>query len=79
MPTTSRHHWGTDTDINSVDPEYFDVEPGLSEYKWLRANAYKFGFCQPYNAKNIRPIGYNEEKWHWSFMPISKKLYVSYP
>ena len=23
MPATSRHHWGTDFDINSVDPKFF--------------------------------------------------------
>lgn len=38
-------HWGTDVDINSVDPSYFTVEPGLSEYKWLVNNAAQFGFC----------------------------------
>ena len=25
MPTASRHHWGTDVDINSVDPEDFET------------------------------------------------------
>ncbi len=40
----------------------------------LTANAAKFGFCQPYNVKTDRK-GYNEEKWHWSFMPLSKFLY----
>ena len=26
MPTTSRHHWGTDIDINSVDPAHFNTK-----------------------------------------------------
>lgn len=26
MPSTSRHHWGTDIDINSVEPEYFELD-----------------------------------------------------
>ena len=28
MPGTSRHHFGTDMDINSVDPTYFNTERG---------------------------------------------------
>ena len=35
MPATSRHHWGTDLDINSVDPKYWEEEPGKSEFEWL--------------------------------------------
>jgi len=45
MPTASRHHWGTDVDINSVDPDYFMNGTGLKEYEWLKKNAYKYGFC----------------------------------
>ena len=38
-------------------------------------NAASFGFCQPYTEKGEdRPFGYNEEKWHWSYMPISRPL-----
>lgn len=63
MPTTSRHHWGTDMDINSVEPEYFESGQGLLEYNWLKANAHKFGFCQPYSPKDdgSRTQGYNLE------------------
>ena len=46
MPTTSRHHWGTDMDINSLENSYFASGQGLKEYTWLKKNAAKFGFCQ---------------------------------
>lgn len=73
MPGTSRHHWGTDIDINNLNPSYFETEKGAKEYKWLVENGHKYGFCQPYTAKNSeRPNGYNEEKWHWSYLPIAK-------
>lgn len=79
VPGTSRHHWGTEIDINNANTEYFNSEKGEKEYKWLRKNAYKFGFCQPYNLKGVdRPTGYNEEKWHWSYMPLSKNLLQEY-
>jgi len=75
MPGTSRHHWGTDIDINNLNNSYFASGQGKKEYDWLVANAPSFGFCQPYTPINAaRPKGYFEEKWHWSYMPISKPL-----
>ena len=79
MPGTSRHHWGTDIDLNNFTNAYFEKGKGLKEYEWLISNAPKFGFCQPYTAKGSkRPDGYNEEKWHWSYLPIAKKLTEQY-
>jgi zinc D-Ala-D-Ala carboxypeptidase len=76
MPTTSRHHWGTDIDINGFD-DYFSEEnkKANKEYKWLLINAPKFDFCQVYTEKGEgkRRTGYNEEKWHWSYMPLARK------
>lgn len=78
-PGTSRHHWGTDIDINDANPQYFDSEKGEKEYQWLVKNAWAFGFCQTYTLKgSTRPTGYNEEKWHWSYMPIAKNLMQDY-
>jgi D-alanyl-D-alanine carboxypeptidase len=80
MPGTSRHHWGTDIDINSVEPDYFLTKKGKAEYDWLVKNAARFGFCQPYSPKGAdRPNGYEEEKWHWSYMPLSKNFLSQYP
>ncbi len=74
MPSTSRHHWGTDIDINNFTNEYFEKGKGKKEYDWLKNNAPTFGFYQPYTKKGAeRPHGYNEEKWHWSYLPLSKK------
>lgn len=80
MPGTSRHHWGTDIDINSVDPAYFAKEKGKKEYAWLVENAPKYGFCQTYSeVGEHRPTGYKEEKWHWSYMPIAQWYTQQYP
>jgi len=78
MPSTSRHHWGTDIDINNLNNSYFDKGKGLKEYKWLKNNAHKFGFFQPYTSKKNERNGYSEEKWHWSFKPISEKYLIYY-
>jgi LAS superfamily LD-carboxypeptidase LdcB len=75
MPGTSRHHWGTDIDLNDLDNYTFEQGEGKKVYEWLRANAAEFGFCQPYSPKGKnRPNGYNEEKWHWSYLPVAKLL-----
>lgn len=71
MPTTSRHHWGTDIDINSLNNSYFTKGKGKKEYDWLIKNAHKFGFYQVYTSKENGRTGYNEEKWHWSYVPLS--------
>lgn len=79
MPGSSRHHWGTDIDINDLNNEYFEKGKGKEEYDWLVSNAPRFGFCQPYSPKgDARPYGYFEEKWHWSYMPVSKELTKQY-
>ena len=77
MPGTSRHHWGADIDLNSLKNEWFENGDGLKVYNWLINNAHKYGFCQVYTKKwPLRPHGYEEEKWHWSYLPISKQLTI---
>ncbi len=72
MPGTSRHHWGTDVDLNSFENEWFAKGDGLKIYQWLKKHGSEFGFCQPYTEG--RSYGYLEEKWHWSYMPVSEEL-----
>lgn len=76
MPGTSRHHWGTDFDINSLYNEYYNSGEGQIIYQWLKKNAGRFGFCQPYTAG--REGGYSEEKWHWSYRPLSEIFLKDY-
>ncbi len=79
MPGTSRHHWGTDIDLNSFENAYFASGKGLLAYEWLQAHAAEYGFCQPYTAKGPeRPDGYEEEKWHWSYLPLSRRYLEAY-
>lgn len=74
MPGSSRHHWGTDIDFNNFNNEWFESGEGLKLFTWLEKYAADYGFCRPYTEKNTaRPHGYNEEKWHWSYMPLSQK------
>ncbi|MBN1532178.1 MAG: M15 family metallopeptidase [Spirochaetes bacterium] len=70
MPGTSRHHWGTEVDLNVLRNDYFERGEGRVLYQWLLKNAHRYGFCQPYGAG--RNEGYSEERWHWSYMPLSR-------
>ena len=74
MPGTSRHHWGTDVDLTNMELSFYGSAKGKKMYAWMQANAAKYGFHQPFNAN--RPSGYQEEKWHWSYVPLSK-VYLS--
>jgi LAS superfamily LD-carboxypeptidase LdcB len=76
MPGSSRHHWGTDIDLNDLNNEAF-MPGGVHErvYDWLLQHAGDFGFCQPYSQiDDRRPTGYFEERWHWSYTPLSSTL-----
>ncbi len=79
MPGTSRHHWGTDIDLNSLQNSYFAHGQGKRVYQWLKANAANYGFCQPYTAHGKRRAGgYEEEKWHWSYTPLASAFYHAF-
>lgn len=75
-PGSSRHHWGTDLDINSVSPDYFENGEGLRVFEWLEKHAAKFGFFRPYGPNRTK--GYQEEKWHWSYYPLSHLILTEY-
>lgn len=74
MPGTSRHHWGTDIDINSLENSYFEKAEGEKLYNWMVANAASFGYYQTYTSKSGGRTGYEEEKWHWSYLPIAEPM-----
>lgn len=79
MPMTSRHHWGTDIDINKIESAYFSKTEGKILYDWLTKNARNFGFYQIYSNKKLNSrTGYEEEKWHWSYLPKAKKYLAFY-
>ena len=79
MPGTSRHHWGTEVDLNSTSASYFASGYGLKVYNWLSSNAATYGFCQSYNEKGTeRDSGYNEEMWHWSYYSLANRFLEGY-
>ena len=70
MPGSSRHHWGTDVDMHSLEPADFEQGEGAQTLAWLRAHAGDHGFVEVYTPDAERP-GYQPEAWHWSYAPLS--------
>ena len=59
VPGTSNHGWGRAVDLCGGAQSY-----GSAAYRWLKANAGRFGFTHPAWAE---PGGGMEEPWHWEF------------
>ncbi len=80
MPGVSRHHWGTEVDLNAFTNSYFKHGKGKKAYDWLQENAYKYGYCQPYSSTQIDPnrTGHSEERWHWSYFPLANQFQKSF-
>lgn len=78
MPSTSRHHWGTDMDLNNLNNSYFDSGKGKEIYEWLTKNANNYGFYQVYTEKSSGRTGYNLERWHWSYLPLASDYLKTY-
>ena len=74
MPGISRHHWGTEVDIDDLGNRYrkATIEDN-KRYAWLKENALSFGYYQCYDSDPNR-TGYQEETWHWSFYPTGQKM-----
>lgn len=78
MPSTSRHHWGTDLDLVHLSPQFFETTKGKKVYDWLQQHAKTFGFYQVYTSQKEGRTGYQEEKWHWTYLPLSKEYLEQY-
>lgn len=76
FPGTSRHHWGTEVDVNSLDSSWFKSGEGKKILTWLTAHAAEFGFHRPYTEG--RKTGHSPEEWHWSYAPIAIPLLGRY-
>ncbi len=77
MPGSSRHHWGTEVDLNSLENDWFLTGEGLKVGEWLDAHAAAYGYHQVYTDRAERP-GYLPERWHWSYLPLARSMLQAY-
>ena len=70
LPGFSEHHLGTAIDMltdengNTTTPQYENTRLG----KWLKANAFKYGFVMSYPKGAEKITGYNYEPWHYRYV-----------
>ena len=78
MPGASRHHWGTDIDLNSFENDWFESGEGAQVYDWLLSHAGDYGFHQVYDDKSTGRTGYELERWHWSYLPTAGPMLAAF-
>lgn len=79
-PGYSEHQTGLAVDIgfyrDGVYDDNFNVLDYQEEFKWLRENAYKYGFIIRYPENKEKITGYIHEPWHLRYVGnISSFLY----
>lgn len=75
-PGFSEHQLGTVVDLNSTDCNAFDGYCDANEilWRWLRENAYKYGFIQSYPDGKELITGYIPEAWHYRWIGLENAI-----
>jgi D-alanyl-D-alanine carboxypeptidase len=69
-PGYSEHHTGRAIDITTDGVPPFEVEfEATAAFRWLSANAARFGFVLSFPPGNAQ--GYQYEPWHWRYEAAS--------
>lgn len=66
-PGHSEHQSGLVMDFTPID----DIFKDSAQYKWLMANAHKYGFVLRYPADKETITGYMSEPWHWRYVGVT--------
>ena len=76
-PGHSEHQTGLVIDMTSIKEKYDDDFTNSEAYKWLKENAYKYGFIERYPEGKTYITGYSPESWHWRYVgyEIAKKIH----
>jgi D-alanyl-D-alanine carboxypeptidase len=74
-PYTSEHNAGLAADIGLITSD-FDL---TAEFRWLRDNAWKYGFIMRYPADKTETTGIIYEPWHYRFVGLyhAEKIHKS--
>ena len=70
-PGYSEHQTGWAVDLNSGGCNIADCFANTPGGKWIRANAYKYGFIVRYPDDLTDITGYRAEAWHYRYVGIS--------
>ena len=69
-PGHSEHQTGLVIDMTSKTEPLADSFTDSKAYKWLKENAYKYGFIERYPEGKTYLTGYSPESWHWRYVGL---------
>ncbi|WP_341528246.1 M15 family metallopeptidase [Nostoc sp. UHCC 0302] len=78
-PGHSEHHTGYAVDVGDGAVPVTNLQANFDNtkaYKWLQANAARFGFEMSFPKNNIQGVSY--EPWHWRFVGDRDSLEMFY-
>lgn len=67
-PGYSEHQTGLVIDVFSSDNQLTGTFKDSEGYKWLKENAYKYGYIERYPDGKEYLTGYEFESWHWRYV-----------
>ena len=67
-PGYSEHQTGLVIDVFSSDNQLSGTFKDSEGYKWLKENAYKYGYIERYPDGKEYLTGYEFESWHWRYV-----------
>ena len=73
-PGASEHQTGLCFDVTAMNSG--DGFETTEQYKWLRANAHKYGFIQRYPANKSNITGISYEPWHYRYVGVDAATYI---
>lgn len=73
-PGASEHQTGMCFDVTAMNSG--DGFETTEQYKWLRANAHKYGFIQRYPANKSHITGISYEPWHYRYVGVDAATYI---
>ncbi len=75
-PGHSEHQTGLAIDISTRDWGLIEGFATTQEYKWLKENAYKYGFIERYPKDKEKITLYSYEPWHYRYVGINLSTYI---
>ena len=73
VPGYSEHQTGLALDLESLD---CDIFKNSKEYRWIKNNAYKYGFILRYQEGKENITGYNAEEWNIRYVGRKAAEYI---
>lgn len=71
-PGHSEHQTGLAIDLNDISYNFGYT----NEFKWLKDNAYRYGFILRYPENNTDLTGYVYEPWHYRYVGLEVAKYI---